>query len=478
MNSISQKIREVFPDIAILKNPDNQTAFSGRNLPSFVKDYLVKRFIDGDGDLDAGKLRAFLDRHIPANNTEVKGRLLQGETLSLLVRFIISHDIRSGETRFSIPDIGIKSGEGVIPDHVVREHREELCEGEKWGVIKLIYTPPGNREKGTGVVELAEYKPFRPYKVDLDYFKECRRRFSLEGWVDVLLSAMEYNPDGFDGMTQKLEFLARILVFVEPRLNMIELAPKGTGKSYVFGNLSKYGWLVSGGKVSRAKLFFDKQRQQPGIVKNYDFVTFDEIQTISFTDSSEMQAILKSYLESGKATVDNYEFLSECGMMLMGNLPLTGANRPQSPKYFSSLPDAFKESALLDRFHGFIEGWRLPRMGRNMVLHGWTLNVEYFSEILHALRTASEYGALVNELIVSEERSDLRDLKAVKRIATAYCKLLFPHITDASQVNHEDFERHCLQPAIRRRGIIKEQCHAIDPEFKEAMPEIRILPRS
>ena len=96
---------------------------------------------------------------------------------------------------------------------------------------------------------------------------------------------------------------------------MIELAPKGTGKSYVFGNLSKYGWLISGGKVSRAKLFFDKSRQQPGIMKNYDFVTFDEIQTIIFQDPPEMQAILKSYLEAGNATVDNYKFLSECSTM-------------------------------------------------------------------------------------------------------------------------------------------------------------------
>ncbi|MDR1817328.1 MAG: BREX system Lon protease-like protein BrxL [Puniceicoccales bacterium] len=471
MPTISEKIREVFPDIAILKNPDNQTVFSGRNLPSFVKDYLVKRFIDAGGALDVFRLREFLDRHIPAKNTEVKGRLIQGETLNLLVRFIISHNIRSGETQFSIPDIGIKPSEGIIPDYVVREHREELCEGEKWGVIKLVYSRPGN-VKAAGVVELVEYKPFRPYKVDLDYFRECRRRFTLDEWLDVLLSAMEYNPDGFVGITQKMEFLSRLLVFVEPRLNMVELAPKGTGKSYVFGNLSKYGWLVSGGKVSRAKLFFDKQKQQPGIMKNYDFVTFDEIQTISFSDSSEMQAILKSYLESGKATVDNYEFLSECGMMLMGNIQLTEANRPASSKYFSALPDAFKESALLDRFHGFIEGWQLPRLNKNMVLTGWTLNVEYFSEILHALRTAPEYGALVNELVFSGEKSDLRDLKAVKRIATAYCKLLFPHITDPAQINRADFETYCLQPALRRRGIIKDQCHQIDPEFKSEMPEI------
>ena len=114
-------------------------------------------------------------------------------------------------------------------------------------------------------------------------------------------------------MHQKLEFLTRLFIFVEPRLNVVELAPKGTGKSYVFGNLSKYGWLVSGGKVTRAKLFYDKQKQQNGIIKNHDFTVFDEIQTITFQEPSEIQAALKSYLESGKTTIDNNEFSSEWG---------------------------------------------------------------------------------------------------------------------------------------------------------------------
>jgi ATP-dependent Lon protease len=403
----------------------------------------------------------------------VKSRLVSlQETVQLLTRFIISTDIKEGKVRLAIPDAGIKFTEAFIPEWLIGKHKDDLIDGEKWGVIKLKYNPPSGREKGR--IELTEYKPFRPYKVDLEYFIDCCKQFSTEEWIDVLLSAMEYNPQGFDNITQKLEFISRLLPFVEPRLNMIELAPKGTGKSYVFGNLSKYGWLVSGGKVSRAKLFYDKTRQQPGIMKNYDLITFDEIQTIVFQDPSEMQAILKSYLESGKATVDNYAFLSECSMMLMGNLPLTSDNQPIDKKYFNALPENFRESALLDRFHGFIEGWKLPRMEQGMILKGWTLNVEYFSEILHALRTAPEYECLVNEAIYSEEKSDLRDLKAVKRMASAYSKLLFPHITSIEDLDKEEFYNYCLEPAIRRRGIIKEQCHKIDDEFKEFMPEIRL----
>lgn len=472
MSTIGQKIKQVFPDIAILKDQDNYSVFNGRNLPSFVKDFLIRRHIDSEGFLDKDSIFSFLENHIPDDNNVVKNRLLRQETVQLLTRFIITTDIKGGKVRFAIPDAGIKSNEAVIPDYVVSQYKDDLIDGEKWGVIKLIYVPPFGREKGQ--IELAEYKPFRPYKVDLKYFRECRKQFTTEEWIDVLLAAMEYNPAGFRSVTQKLEFLTRLLIFVEPRLNMIELAPKGTGKSYVFGNLSKYGWLVSGGKVSRAKLFYDKSRQQPGIMKNYDFVTFDEIQTIIFQDPPEMQAILKSYLESGKATVDNYAFLSECSTMLMGNIPLSSSNLPTNTRYFVSLPESFRESALLDRFHGFIEGWYLPRMNKSMILKDWTLNVEYFSEVLHLLRTSPEYSLLVNDVVYSEEKSDLRDLKAVQKIASAYSKLLFPHITCVEELNKNEFKLYCLDPAIRRRGIIKEQCHKIDEEFKEYMQEIRL----
>ena len=234
MNKIGQKIKQVFPDIAILKDQDNYSVFNGRNLPSFVKDFLIRKHIDSDGNLNKEAIFAFLDKHIPDDNNVVKNRLLRQEQVQLLTRFIIESDIKGSKVRFAIPDAGIKSNEAVIPDYVVNQHKDDLIDGEKWGVIKLIYIPKAGKENG--YIELADYKPFRPYKVDLQYFRDCRKQFTTEEWIDVLLSAMEYEPSSFNGTTQKLEFLTRLLIFVEPRLNMIELAPKGTGKSYVFGN--------------------------------------------------------------------------------------------------------------------------------------------------------------------------------------------------------------------------------------------------
>ena len=470
---ISDKVQQYFQGIAIYKDPNStDSLFAGRNLPSFVKDFLLRKYLRGT-EVDRGGLTSFLDKVIPTQASSVKDRLSAGEEVTLLTRFIIYIDLVKGIRRFSIPDMGIKLNEGQIPEHIYRQHQGELVDGEKWGIVKLCVMIDADGKKYH--VEMLDFKPFKPFKtVDVAAIREARQAFSTEEWVDLILSAMEYEPDAFESMHQKMEFLTRLFIFVEPRLNVIELAPKGTGKSYVFGNLSKYGWLVSGGKVTRAKLFYDKTRQQNGIIKNHDFTVFDEIQTITFQEPAEIQAALKSYLESGKTTIDNNEFSSECGLMLMGNIPLHAQKQPMSSRYFDALPQNFRESALLDRFHCFIEGWYLPRINKSMIYKGWTINIEYFSEIMHSLRTENRYGLLFDQLVGYQKDADMRDFKAVKRIATAAMKLFFPHWKTIEDVNIEEFDLYCLQPALRRRGIIKIQCHNIDPEFKTNMPDVWI----
>jgi ATP-dependent Lon protease len=475
MSILGEKIRSVFGEAAVYKNPDNNEVFIGRNLPSFVKDFLIAKHVDASGVLHREPLVQFLDKHIPVNPNAVRSRLMQGEVLTLLTRFEVSTNIAQNKTHFQIPEMGIKAHDTVIPIHIVEEYPDDLIDGEKWGIIKLVYVPPCDREKG--YIEMAKFKPFRPLeRLDIKAFRECRKQFTTEEWIDVLLSAMEYTPSAFYNQTQKLEFIARLLPFIEPRLNMIELAPKGTGKSYVFGNLSKFVWLIGGGKVSRAKLFYDKSRKMPGIMLHHDLVALDEIQSISFNDTMEMRSILKNYLEYGKTNVDDYEFMSECGLILLGNIALTEDGYPISDRYFDDLPEAFKESALLDRFHGFIEGWLMPRVTNDMALRDWTLNVEFFSEVLHQLRTVPDYSVLVNQTISVPEGADMRHLKAVQRTATAYMKLLFPHITTAEQLNKDDFYTYCLKPAIHRRDIVRQQCANIDREssFSKPMPQFSI----
>lgn len=476
MSELGLKIREVFRGAAVYKNPSNYEVFNGRNLPSFVKDYLISTHVDGNGTFRRDALVKFLDEHIPIDNNAILARLKRGETLTLLSRFIISTDLAKNKTHFAIPDMGIKASDTEIPAYLIDQYPDDLIDGEKWGLLKIVYIAPMDR--GTrGYVEMASYKPFRPMeKLDMDTIRQCRDRFSLSEWIDVIISSMEYTPSAFKTLTQKLEFITRLLPFAEPRLNMVELAPKGTGKSYVYGNLSKFVWLLGGGRITRAKLFYDRSTKRPGIMRSFDLVAFDEIQSITFSDPLEMRSFLKNYLEYGNVKVDNYEFMSECGLMLLGNIPLSGAGYPLDNRYFDTLPESFKESALLDRFHGFIEGWLIPRVNVDMAIHDWTLNVEFFSEVLHKLRTETIYAKIVDEMVEVPPKADMRHTKAVKRMATAYLKLLFPNVISKEMIDTETFDMYCLQPAIRRRDIIRQQCSNIDTEnsYSKPMPEYKV----
>lgn len=466
-----RKIREVFPEESVFKTPKNYRVFSGQNLPSFVKDWLIKRYTDENGELDTQELKSFLNNHIARKGSKIKGTLMDLQEITLLARIIVEPDIKSNILRFSIPDIGIKLNEGSIPQYIAKKY-PELKGDEVWGVVKLVYIPPEGTQRG--MIEIVDYKPFKPYEVDIEYFRENRKEFSLEEWADVLICSMEYNPDGFESFSQKLLFISRLLVFVEPNLNMVELAPKGTGKSYIFGNLSKYEWLVSGGIVSRAKLLYDIARGTPGIITHYDFVALDEIETIKFSDENELQGALKNYLEFGNFSVANYKGVSSAGFMLLGNIPLSSYKKPIHNKYFRDLPTFFQSSALLDRFHGFIEGWKLPRIKENLIIKGYALNVEYFSEILHTLRTVPDFSTVTTQLLDIPKDADTRDKNAIIKLCDGYLKLLFPHVKDVDDINKRDFEEYCLKPAKEMRSIIKKQRSLIDSEVDENIPDIGV----
>ena len=184
MSEIGKKIKTVFGQATVYKNPDNNEGFIGRNLPSFVKDYLLATHINLDGSLRRETLVEFLDKHIPVNHNAIRARLMQGEVLTLLTRFEVSTNLAGNKTQFQIPEMGIKNNDTLIPQHIVDEYPDDLIDGEKWGIIKLVYIPPMDNSRG--YVEMAKFKPFRPLeKLDLDSFREGRKQFSVDEWMDV-----------------------------------------------------------------------------------------------------------------------------------------------------------------------------------------------------------------------------------------------------------------------------------------------------
>lgn len=474
MTELDYKIRDIFPEESIYKTPARQNLFAGVNIPSFIKDWLVKRYSDEQENVDTDALYAFLDKHIPAKDSDIKSRLLKGETIQILVRVIVESDLKTGIFKFAIPDIGIKSSEGRVSEYVMRAQKDGMKEGENWGIVTLDYVPPENGDKG--YAELVKFKPFKPYTPDIDYYFEARKRFTIKEWIDFIIRCMEYNPDSsqFESYTQKLLFISRLLVFCEPNLNLIELAPKGTGKSYIFNNLSKYGWMISGGKVTRAKLFYDMSSNKPGIIPNYEFVSMDEIKTIVFGNQEELQGALKGYLENGTFTMGQAKQTSTAGLILLGNIELDNHRMPVNKRYFQELPEVFHDTALLDRFHGMIEGWYLPRITEDLKLEGYSLNVEYFSEILSTQRKMSKYAAIVTDMLEIPKNADTRDTTAVIRLASGYMKLLFPHVRSVYDISKDEFETYCFKPAYEKRKIIRRQLAITDMEYSPKMPDIKV----
>ncbi|OAG27653.1 BREX system Lon protease-like protein BrxL [Thermodesulfatator autotrophicus] len=479
---MEEKLKDIFADTVVFKDPRRNKDIANQGIPSFLRDWLIKKFSDDKGEVNWETLQSFIQKHLPPKTAweSLKQAMAQEyQRVKILAKVRLELDVPTGEMLFSLPDFGFPSRkyEAIVDPFLAKEKRDLLLENpEVWGVIELewrLYAPQGKKEQGT--IFMTDFKPFRPYRVELRYFQEASAKFSFEEWIDVLLGAIDYNPQGFASLPQKFLFLARLIPFVEKRANLIELAPKGTGKSYLFSQISKYGWLISGGSITRARLFYDIQKRQPGLIARYDYIALDEIQSISFPDKEEIRGALKGYLESGEFRVGTYHGTAQAGFILLGNIRQELMDVYQN--MFQELPQVFHESALLDRFHGFIKGWELPRMKENLKAFGWALNTEYFSEIMHLLRSDVRYLALVDELLDYSPTADTRDITAIKKITTGFLKLLMPYAPlKPESINRDLFRKYCLEPAIKMRGIIRRQLNIIDgKEYKPDLPEISVI---
>lgn len=476
---LMQKTKTCFDGMIVYKHPTQNKFFASLSIPPYLRDWIIMRFADDDGRVDLDEVSAFVKKNIPSKRDWelLKSRMIkEGERVRFLAKLRVEIDVRTGEGFFSLPDLGFPSRkrEALVSSPVLRQYSHELlAESETWGIIECDWNPFGlTGKEGDGVIRMIDYKPFQPYRIDIEFFQDARKAFSTDEWIDLLLLAVDYNPAGFLSTRQKLTLLARLLPFVEKRVNLIELAPKGTGKSYLMSQISKHGWLVSGGSISRARLFYDISKKARGLVSRYDYVAFDEVQTISFPDVEEVKGALKGYLESGEYRVGDYRGVGEAGLVLMGNIPYEKMN--VNTNMFTELPHAFQEAALIDRFHGFIKGWDIPRMRENMKAMGWALNVEYFSEVLHALRKEVIYTAVVDAILEIPKSSDTRDTTAIKRICSGLMKLLFPHVKRVEDVNKKEFQMYCLDPALQMRNTIKRQLHIMDSEYSDSIPNITI----
>lgn len=471
---MEEKLRTCFEDMVVYKDLKESNFFKGLKLPSFLRDWVIKMFQDDEGKFDVEEITNFVHSYIPSKTDwiGIKNRIVvEGEKVKVLTRISVDINILTQEVTFSLPDFGLTNKETIIESYVWDQCKEDLVTAkETWGVVELGYKYPDGKIKGK--IKLVSFKNFCPYTIDLDFYKEVRQEFSVHEWIDVLLGAIDYNAAGYADEHTKLAMLTRLLPFVEKRLNLIELAPKGTGKSYVFGGISRYGYL-SAGKMTRAKLFYDLARREDGLVFFHDYIAFDEIQKVEFDNPNEMTQTLQGYMEQGTVKIGAKNDVAEAGIVMLGNI-----DQEKMDEYvnmFESLPTIFKTSALVDRIHGFIKGWEIPRMNEGMKVSGWALNSEYFCTIMHMLRDDTSYRAIVDRIVDYPADADTRNTEAVKRIATAYMKLLFPNVRSVEDINIMEFQQYCLRPAVKMRQIIFRQLGILDSQYRgKNMPSFSI----
>ena len=193
---LEDKIKEVFADMVVLKDPQRSQYFSNLSIPSYMRDWLVMKFSDDDGAVDYDSVRRYIKRYIPSRDDfeQYKFQMVNGEMVQFLARVRVSVDVKSGKTMFELPDFGGSRGgaAGVVAFDVAEKWQATLLhESENWGIVTLSWMMEGTPSRPKGVISMVDYKPFCPYSVDLDFYREARREFTIQEWIDVIISAVD-----------------------------------------------------------------------------------------------------------------------------------------------------------------------------------------------------------------------------------------------------------------------------------------------
>jgi ATP-dependent Lon protease len=458
-----EKALEYFAEVIINKSLIHEAGFGARAIPTYVGEWILSRYIE-DGQLSSqsrANVAQFISKYLPEKGQKdaIKDTLLRQVVVKLLDDYSVSVNLKTGQRQLRIPFLDMN--DAFIDGYIVDQHTLLLTSGV-WGVGDLYYVPPDGDERKRGEVWMRNFKPFQVGALDVDYYVECRQYFTLDEWRNLLISSMGFNPLIYTER-QKMLLVTRMLPFIESRVNLLELAPKGTGKSFVYDNLSRYARVVSGGKVSPAVLFHNLTTNTPGLITRYDVVVFDEVQSITGDSTGELVAGLKVYLESGKFSRGKTEATAEAGFVMLGNITLDADLKPiyNEESIFKEIPNFLQETAFIDRIHGIVPGWELPRVSKDTPSRSLGFKGDFFSEVMHRLRGEVRYADYVKMHMRLEGSNDLRDRKAISRLASAYLKFLFPDL----QPSEQEFRAYCVEPAIELRQRVRDELHKLDPEY-------------
>jgi len=463
METFEQKAIDVFSEIVINKSFVHKAGFGSRAIPTYVREWIISHYLDDGTELtetSRQKIASFVQKFVPDKSQKetIKNQLFEQMEVQFLDNFSVYVNLEKGDRYLNIPFLD-ENAAFAIPQIV--QDNEMLLSSGLWGVGKLYYVPKSD-DNPRGQIWMREFKPFQLANMDLEYFCECRKSFSTQEWIDFLISSMGFNYNLYSER-QKILLICRLVPMVEPRYNLVELAPKGTGKSFVFENMSRYV-AVRSGAISPAVLFFNDSRKTPGLITRYDSVVIDEAQKVKADTSGELTALLKSYLEAGRFARGSASSINaEAGLVMLANIDLDHNKRPLNEQIglFRVFPNFLRETAFIDRFSGLLPGWDLPRISKDTPSKAIGLKGDIFGEILHSLRSDISYRDYVKTNMELQNCDDMRDSKAVEAGATGLLKILFPD----QDPTEEEFYLYCANPALELRQRVRDELCKLDREY-------------
>ncbi|SFF15352.1 BREX system Lon protease-like protein BrxL [Spirosoma endophyticum] len=460
MNELNQKLNQYFAGKIVRK--DLTKLIKGNAIvPTYVLEYLLGQYCatDDEDTIVSGvqTVRDIIARHFVHRD--------EAQYIKSLIRERGSHRIidkvavRLNDKRdlYEAQFINLGLNRVPIADEVIRQHKKLLSSGV-WCIVTMAYIANTDDASATPWV-IENLKPIQMANADLDNYKEARSAFTKDEWVDVLMQSLGLNPDEFS-FRSKLIQLARLIPFAENNYNLIELGPKGTGKSHIYSEMSPHGILISGGEVSKAKLFVNNSTGDIGLVGYWDVVSYDEFAGRDKRTDKGLVDILKNYMANKSFSRGTDVYGAAASMVFVGNTDHSVPYMLKHSNLFEALPRDYYDPAFLDRIHAYLPGWEVNKLRNEMFTSDYGFNVDYLAEILKELRKEDFTHAYKSFFDLSNSITT-RDKDGIGKTFSGLMKVIYP---DGNCTEPE--AKELIEFAIECRKRVKEQLVKIDETFE------------
>lgn len=453
LDMLDDKVARRFPGRVVRKDLVRQTK-SGFNVPVYVLEYLLGQYCSStDPQIIAEGLEIVRDtlsrNYVRADESEkVKAITRSRGRHRIIDKVKATLDTDADRFWAELTNMGARN---VLIDDATVQQYDKLLMGGIWALIDLIYDPEVQIRGVTRPFAIERLKPIQQGSTDLSDFIAGRSAFTRDEWLDLVLRSIGIEPNHADFThRRKLLFLARLIPMVESNYNLIELGPRGTGKSYVFREISPYTILISGGQTTVPQLFINLSTGRVGLVGLWDVVAFDEVAGINFKSGDAVQ-ILKDYMESGSFSRGKEETPADASIVFNGNIDGDIPTLLKTSHLLYPLPAQMQDLALIDRLHFYLPGWEIEKAKPDHFTEHYGFIVDYITEVWRAQRKTS-YADVLDKHFSLGSHLNQRDVRAVRKTVSGYLKLLHPD----GQFTREDVAEY-LELALEGRRRVKEQ---------------------